>query len=267
MKTYWVLGIIALLFLAACAPQAMPEKEEKETLVPSEEKAPVSEPVTEPVKEPEIGRQPPARALPSERTTAPPPSEVIVEQKVTISPALRDLLKRADEKISSLKYLYGGTDTKNLFLDTYHIKGTKMKIKKYEEDYYVREGYYDTIYVDRGIACCEERARCKSANIDNTGKKFDIDTSLLKIAKTPYQWVKEVPADAKIIGPQTVNSRSVTFVTYNLPDGAEVQMWIDDTYGVPHKVIVVKGDTQIKHQFNDMTFNSLKDSDFVPPCA
>lgn len=263
MKGYWVLGIIALLFLAACAPQAMPER--KET-APMEEKEPVAAaPMTQKETAPETGRTAPVRALPSERTQ--PPSEVVVEQKVTMSPALRDLLKRADEKISSLKFLYGGTDTSDLFLDTYMIKGNKMKIKKYEEDYYVREGYYDNVYVDQGVGCCEERARCKSANIDNMGKKFEVDSSTLKLPKTPYEWTKDIPADAQIVGPQTVNSRSVTFLKYSLPDGSEVQMWVDDTYGVPHKVIIAKGESQIKHQFNDMDFNSLKDADFVAPCA
>src|SRR5574341_2109086 len=258
MRTIWVLGIMALLFLAASAPQAPPERKEVVT-------APVTEPA---VQEPETGRAPPVRALPSERQTAPPPpSEVVVTQKATMSPALRDLLKRADEKVSSIQYLFGGTDTSDLFLDTYLVKGTKMRIKTYEENYYVREGYYDNIYVSEGVGCCEEASRCKSHNIDNTGKKFDVDVSMMKIPKTPYQWTKEIPADAQIVGPQTVNSRSVTFLKYNLPDGSEVQMWVDDTYGVPHKVVVVKGGIQTKYQFNDMVFNSLKDTDFVPPCA
>jgi hypothetical protein len=87
------------------------------------------------------------------------------------------------------------------------------------------------------------------------------------LPKTPYQWIKEVPPDAQIVGPQTVNSRSVTFIKYNQPDSSEVQMWVDDTYGVPHKVVVDKGGNLIKYQFNDMVFNSLKDIDFVAPCA
>ncbi len=143
-----------------------------------------------------------------------------------------------------------------------------MKIKKYEESYYVREGYYDTIYVDLGLACCEELSRCKSHNIDNTGIKFDVDVSTLNIPKTPYQWTKEVKPAAVIIGPQTVNDRSVTYIKYTDDNGQEVQMWIDDTYGVPHKVVITDANgNEIKHQFNDVQFNSLKDSDFNPPCA
>jgi hypothetical protein len=270
MRNLWVLGIIALIFLAACTPAAMPAKQE----------APVTEKEASPVKtttqeaqktasEPMVAKLPPARPLPSERqATQPPASEVVVTQKATMSPALRDLLKRADEKVSSIQFLYGGTDTSDLFLDTYLVKGTKMRVKKYKENYYVREGYYDNIYVDSAAGCCEELSRCKSANVDNTNKKFDIDLSLLKTPKTPYQWIKEVPSDAQIVGPQTVNSRSVTFIKYNIPDGSEVQMWVDDNYGVPHKVVVVdKNGNPRKYQFNDMVFNTLKDADFVAPCA
>lgn len=266
MKNMWILGIIAMLFLAACAPATM---EKKDTL-PLEPAAPtVTTPVPVQTTPPaEIGAKPPVRPLPSERQVSPPPTEVVVEQKASMSPALRDLLKRADEKVSSLQYLYGGTETQNLFLNTYLVKGDKLRVKTYEENYYVREGYYDNVYVNQGIGCCEELSRCKSHNIDNTGKKFDVDAAVWTETKTPYQWTKEVPSTAVIVGPQTVNSRSVTYIKYTDANGQEVQQWIDDTYGVAHKVVVIdKNGNEIKYQFNDMVFNSLKDSDFVPPCA
>src|SRR5574341_1426408 len=119
MKAHWIIGILLLLLLAACAPQAMPERKEAAPL--EAEKAPAVE------KEPaqtEV-RTAPTRPLPSERVDTQPTTEVQVESKATMSPALRDLLKRADEKLSSLQYLYGGTDTNNLFLNTYLVKGTK----------------------------------------------------------------------------------------------------------------------------------------------
>ncbi len=261
MKKILIIGTILLLFLAACAPAPKPAEKAPSIIAPPAEKEDLPE------APPAVGVKPPVRPLPSERVDdgapVPPPTEVVAVSKVTMSPALRDLLKRADEKLSSLQYLYGGTDTGNLFLDTYYVKGTKMKIKKYSEDYYVREGYYDTIYFDLGVACCEELDRCRSHNVDNTGKKFDVDLSMMKMPKSPYQWVKEVPASAQIIGPQTFDQRSVTYVKYTDDKGQMVEMWIDDTYGVPHKVIV--GET-VKYQFNDMLFNGLKDSNFDPPC-
>lgn len=275
IKMKKILVVCALfLLLIACAPQVSETAEKEEV-------------VKETVSEPVVGRKPPVRALPSENidegqtvvqpetTTQPsepsvgPSAPVTTVSSQEMSPELRDLLKRADEKVSNLKYLFGGTDTGNLFTDEYAIKGTKLVIYKYEEDYYVREGYYDTVFIDTAakiaVGCCIDKSRCLSHNVDNTGKKFDVDYASLNIPKTPYQWTKEVKSGT-IVGPQTFNSRSVTYIKFMRDDGAEVQMWVDDTYGVPHKVVVVKDGQEKKYQFNDMTFNSLKDADFDAPC-
>lgn len=264
MKKIGIIAILLLVVLAACAPQEVKKEEAPAEIM--EEKITVETPKVEttPVQT-ETGREPPKMPLPSERqdTTT---TEVVVEQKTEMNPQLRDLLKRADEKLSSLQYLYGGTTTKNLFLDTYMVKGTKTKIKKYSEDYYVREGYYDTIYVDLAIACCEEPTRCKSHNVDNTGKKFEVDVNTLSIPKTPYQWVKEIPTSATVVGPQTMDERSVTYIKYS-KDGSDYEMWIDDTYGVVHKVVVMTNGNEVIHKFNDMRFNGLKDTEFNAPCA
>ncbi|MBI4146085.1 hypothetical protein HY489_01985 [Candidatus Woesearchaeota archaeon] len=260
--------VVMLLFalLVACAPakpaetaQAPTEQEVEQP--PAQVEAPPAEPTTE------TGRKPPAYTPPSEKVTqqtAPTPTPA----KEEMNPQLRDLLKRADEKMQSMQFLFGGTDTSNLFLHTYFVKGDKVKIKPYEENYYVRDGYYDTIYLNDGIGCCEQLSRCKSAHVDNTAKKFAADLSAVKMPKTPYQWTKEIKANAAVVGPQTFNQRSVTHIKYTDDEGRDVLMWIDDTYGVPHKIVVKTGESsEIKYQFNDMKFNGLKDSDFVPPCA
>ncbi len=267
MKKIWILATILLLILAACAAP----KEETKTETTPVEKEPVTTETppantpTETTPPAEVGRTPPpAETLPSERQETAPPT--VTETKADMSPQLRDLLKRADEKLKNMQYLFGGTSTNNLFLDTYMIKDGKIKIKKYSEDYYVREDYYDTIYVDLSTACCEELSRCKSINVDNTKKKFEIDTASLNIPKTPYEWTKEIPADAKITGPQTFNERSVTAIEFT-KDGAKYEMIIDDTYGVPHRIITTDGSGNvIKYQFNDLKFNNLKDDDFNAPC-
>jgi hypothetical protein len=257
--------LLALLMLAMTACTAPAEK----TTEPTQEMEQTQEKTTAPTQtEPETGRTPPPPAgpIPSERHETVTEPAVKVEQPKEMNPALRDLLKKADEKITSLSYLFGGSETGNLFLNTYFIKQDKMKIRLYEEDYYVRDGYYDTIYINDAIGCCEQLSRCKSHNIDNTGKPFDVDVSTLKVPKTPYQWVKEVPANAQILGPQTVNSRSVTQIKYKNPAGEDIVQWIDQTYGVPHKIEHMVGDTKIVYQFNDMKFNQLKDAEFDPIC-
>ncbi|VVB81436.1 Uncharacterised protein [uncultured archaeon] len=268
MRKIWILGILLLMLVACAAPKAeekatadkIPATVDEKAPVAADEKVAATPPATQ-----EVGRTPPpVTTLPSERQQKAPETAPVVTQEM--SPQLKELLKRADEKVSSLQYLYGGTSTKNLFLDTYLVKGTKMKIKKYSEDYYVQDSYYDTIYVDLGIGCCEEPARCLSKNVDNTKKKFDVDVTSIDIPKTPYQWTKEIPADAKIVGPQTVDERVVTYIKYT-KDGATYDVWVDDTYGVPHKIVVTDANgNEVKYQFNDMKFNSLKDNDFDAPC-
>ncbi len=258
MKKMWIVAIVLMFVLAACAKPA--EKPAVPVAQPPAEQAP---PAEQPPA-PEVGVKPPSRPLPSERQDS-PPAPVVTTEKVSMSPQLRDLLKRADEKLTSLQYLYGGTETGNLFLDTYFVKGEKMKIRKYEESYYVREGYYDTIYYSLGIACCEVLDRCRSHNVDNTKTKFAIDSSMVNMPKTPYQWVKEIPPDAVIVGPQTFNQRSVTHLKY-MKDGMEVLMWVDDTYGVPHKIVINQNGNEIRYQYNDMLFNGLKDTNFDAPC-
>src|SRR3989344_296918 len=192
-----------LIIAIACVKAPTEQTAEKEQPIEQTETQPASTPAAEQAKTEtaptkEVGVTPPTRPLPSERVdTSAEPASV---PKTEMSPQLRDLLKRSTEKLQSVQYLYGGSSTKNLFLDTYYVKGDKMKIKKYEEQYYVRDGYYDTIYVDLAVGCCEELSRCKSHNVDNTNTKFDVDTAMLNVPKTPLQWVKEIPSSAKIIG-------------------------------------------------------------------
>ena len=268
--------LIVLIALAACKPTA-PAVETPPT---SLEAAPASEPAAPSAVTPVETPLAPAttESAPSPATKPAAESSPLIESKPVIetkttetasttNPKLRDLLKRADEKVSSITYLYGGSETGNLFLDTYQIKGDKMKIKRYEENYYVRDGYYDTIYLPQSIGCCEKLSRCRSHNVDNTNRSFEVDQSALTVPKTPYQWLKEVK-DATIVGPETFNERSVTHVKFTNANNQQVDMWIDDMYGLPHKVIVVdKNGNGIKYQFNDMEFNMFKDADFVPPCV
>ena len=270
--------LIVLLAIAACKPTApvsdvtpsvpepakTPEPQVTPTtpVEPAPEVTPTAAPVTTPTPAVTPGVPNPA---PEPQVT--PTKPATTETSSATNPKLRDLLKRADEKVKSVSYLYGGSETGNLFLDTYQLKSDKMKIKRYEENYYVREGYYDTVYVNDAIGCCEKLSRCKSHNVDNMNKPLPVDTSTLTIPKTPYQWLKEVNTGAIIVGPETFNERSVTHVKFTSGNNQPVDMWIDDTYGLPHKVIVTdKNGNEIKYQFNDLEFNSLKDEDFVPPC-
>lgn len=277
MKKMLIIGIVLLLITAiACSKESpsvdvepgtdevpVEQPEQAEATQPETQPMPETKPATE-TTEPEIGRTEPERPLPSERQTTEPET---TEAKQELNPKIKDLIQRKNEKLKSVQFLYGGTSTGNLFLNTYMLKGDQVKVRKFSEDYYVRDGYYDTVYVGAGLACCEEQARCKSHNVDNTNVSYVPTDADLNIPTTPMQWMDKIQANAKLVGPQTVDQRSVTYMVYTDKAGKEVHMWVDDTYGVPHKVEIREGDDLLeRHQFNDMQFNGLKDEDFEPPC-
>ncbi len=268
-----IVVLLLLLMVFACAKPVAQEQADtlpdtaSETAQENAKQPETTTQTTTAQSEPEVGRRPPAMTPPSEKVPAQTAPTTSTAPKADLNPQIRDLLKRSQEKLTSVQYLYGGTATNNLFLNTYLQKDDKVKVKLYEENYYVRDGYYDNAYINLGVGCCEELSRCKSHNIDNTGKKFALEGKVLNLPKSPMDWMKEIKSNAIVVGPQTFNSRSVTHIKYVQDDGSEVLMWVDDTYGVPHKVEVQRDGTVLeKYQFNDMKFNGLKDAEFDAPC-
>lgn len=279
-----ILVLVALmLMLVACGPKQAPDYELSDIDKEVQDEAPLADDiVTEEEPEPkeaekEVGRQPPAYTPPSQKAQTPPQETETAEAQETetpdVDPALRDLLKRADEKVTSYSYLYRGPETGDIAKDTYYVKGDMIKVKYYEEDYYVRENETTHAYLDTdaktAYGCCEVPSRCFTPEQDYRNTKFMLEYADVygELPKTPYQWVQEI-SDAEIVGTETFNARSVTVIKYERPDGSTVHMKIDDTYGLPHQVVITKGEEELaKHQFNDLNVNSYKDEDFVPPCS
>ena len=204
-----VFALFAVVLLLGCRPDVVtPPKPEagEEAVAPAQVEEPEAAPekAVKEVKEPVKTEEPEEKA---EEEEAPGPAEpkVVVEDSEASSAELKELLRRADEKVTSYSYLYGGPETAGYFKDTYVIKGDKMLIKVYEEDYYVQTDYYDRMYIDfatkTATGCCVTRNRCISHNVDNTVKVFELDLNAISIPKTPYQWVKEITY-ATIVGPE-----------------------------------------------------------------
>lgn len=278
MKRIFALAVL-LVFIVACSPKSVPDYELEDELVVETPEEPQPEQTDTQVEEPEeekeeVGRTPPSYTPPSERHTAenqPEPEPVVPE---ATDPELRGVLKLADEKVKSYSFLYGGPETGGAFKHTYIIKGDNIKIQKYEEDYYISENETTHVYIDTDaetvVACCETRSRCLTPNDDYTDASytFDYEETVADLPKTPYQWLADIPKDAKVAGHETFNQRSVVVVEFERDDGSKVHMKLDETYGLPHQVVITKGEQQVaKHQFNDLDFNSYQDDAFVPPCA
>ncbi|MBW3019458.1 hypothetical protein KY329_04730 [Candidatus Woesearchaeota archaeon] len=277
-----ILAILVLLvFVAACAPK--PSSYEREDATAPDDKV-VKEPLkTEEVTEPETGRKPPAYTPPSEKIDySEPAKEDTTETKAEpvdrkkLDPAIKDLLDRAESKVKSYSFLYRGPESNNVAKDTYYYllkdgKVAKIKIKKYEEDNYIREDESTHIYIDlaegKGTGCCEVLSRCISENVDNSNKSFAFTMDELAMPKTPYEWLAEIPGDAKVRGTETLQGQTVTTITYT-KNGYDWEMKLNSVYGLPQLVVSRQNDEIVgDYEFDDFIYNDAKESDFVPPCA
>jgi hypothetical protein len=267
-KAYLLIAAVLLLaLLVACAPmeeakdtEAATKKEEDSKQAPTEK-----ETVKETVVEPKTTEPKPAEPEPKTETKT-------TETKTTEAPAnlpeaIKTKIDKANTKLKSMSYLYGGPEEKGRFLDTYHVLGDKIKVKLYEDNYYVVEDYFDTVYLNDALKTatgrCEHQRRCISPNTDNTKKIFNVNYADYR-RKTPYEWLSEIPATAKVDGPEVVDKRSALKIQY--PKGeTTVEMWLDETYGVPLQLkITDPEDNEEFYQFTNVQFNSLKQEDVLP---
>ena len=249
---------ILTMLLAGCAVQTS----EKKTETPVQETTQESVKVTETVKETPPGPSKPVVQV--QTPPAPSPAPVQVQQS-TLSPELKALMDKADKKIISYQYLYS-EPPENRFLNTFYIKGNKIKIKLYEYDPYKIDEYFDTVYLDSttktAIGKCENKKRCLSQKIDNTVKTFSVNYGDY-YEKTPYEWLKGIKT-AVIVGPQILDTRTTTLIKSE--EGNTVtDYWIDDTYGLPLKIVITKDGKAEMYKFNDATYNHLTESDVTAP--
>ena len=248
MKYVGLIATLVLMFLVACAPAAPPA-------APAEPAAPSA---------PE-----PAPAAPAEPVeVAPGPTPVETAPIPTYSKELETLLKRADQKLKSYQYL-------ELILpykkqpDTVSVKGAKIKIRLYEYEPYVVDDYFDTVYLDTAtksiLGRCESRKRCIWPRGDNTKLEWtDLNYDSYR-QKTPYEWLKEIPHTAQVIGPELHEKRQTTKIQYS-EAGKVTTMWVDDSYGIPLEIRIKPstGD-EVIYKFNDPQFNTITDRDVTIP--
>lgn len=265
-----ILGILVVLLVALLIVGCAAVKEEA---TPAPKETAPQPAVQEEVKAPAVTAPAPTTTKPATTATAPAPTtpapaetKPIVVQSETLSPALKDLLTKADRRVQSVVYTYAGPSTLGRFLDTYLIKGKYVKIDLYEMDPYVIETYFDTVYLDTeaktATGRCEEKRRCISTNVDNTKKVFNVSYADYRI-KTPYEWVKEVTF-AELVGPEVMEGRQITRIKFS-DAKSTTEMWVDDSYGLPMKIVVsLDGGTEETYLFKDYQFNTLSDADVKP---
>ena len=237
-----LIALLLVIFLVGCAAPEAPAPEPEVAEAPAEE-------VTETVKE--------VPAAPTEIISEPEPEE-------ELSPELKSLLGKADEKIKNIPGKAGGYEflyappPENLARDNWHIKGNKIVINLYEENVVQSDLNYDTIYLDTKIkdivAYCEDE---RSPRCPDADKKHypGYDESMIK---TPYQWVKEIKS-GEIVGSEMLWDRKVEIVEY-MVDGTTYKQWVDGFSGLPVKVRIYEpGKDPVEYQFRDLAVNSVTD--------
>ncbi|HLD02356.1 MAG TPA: hypothetical protein VJC07_01495 [Candidatus Nanoarchaeia archaeon] len=109
------------------------------------------------------------------------------------------------------------------------IKGDKMKVILPDYNDYL--GEYDIAYIDlsdeSAVAYCTNTANIKCK--DKT-KQIEVPFKDV-ITKTPYDWLNEVPPEAKITGSAMVGRRTVEIVEYG-----NTKIQIEKFYKMPVKV-------------------------------
>ena len=259
-KAYLLIAATLLLaLLVACAPMEAEEKEaapEKEETKEPIEKETVDEKVIEPKKE----------TAPKETAPAPKEPETKVTAPKDLPEAIKSKIDAANTKLKSMVYLYASPENQGRFLDTYHVLGDKVKVKLYEDNEYVEAEYFDTVYLDTtkktATGRCENKRRCMSSRVDNTGKVFDANYDDYR-RKTPYEWLSDITT-AEVVGPEIVDRRSVLKISY--PKGeTTVEMWLDNTYGIPLQLkVIYPNEEENMYQYSNFQFNTLKEEDVTP---
>jgi len=264
-----------LFVVAGCtAPIVVEEKAEEpvKEVVPDEGTAvqekvveePAEEPVEEPVEAPVVEPEPTIIVKTGEEPQGEVPPAPIPSQKAAPSGELDEeiafILSRADEKITSYKFTYAAPP-QNLARDVWYIKGTRIKVELFNENWIRHDEYFDTIYIDTAkktaVAYCQ---RPKTPQCAGPDVEFPVDYEEVMIM-TPYQWIKTIPQQVEKVSTEMLWDRKVTVLRY-MEGGAEFKQWVDNFAGLPLKVQKKEpGKDLVEWGFRYLSVNSLGDED------
>lgn len=242
MKQLFIL-VLMLVVLSACIKVIEKPVEDAATAIPP---SPVKEDVKEIIVKPGI-----EETKPEEK-----------EQK--ISPALAALKQRADTKVKSYSFIYVAPPD-YLARDSWYIKGNKVRVNLFDVEYFQRENYYDTLFLDAekktavGYCLSEEESRCPVR-----GRQFILDYNEVMI-KTPYQIIKLIPY-GEIAGSEVLWDRMYQVVKHK-KDDITYKVWADSYSGLVAKQALYNddGDELEKYEFRHMQINNIDDAYVIAP--
>ena len=272
-----ILPILLLLVLLLGCAKVSEDKlvdtvgEEKEPSIQVEETA---EPPKETIEPPVVETGETAETEDVDETEPAVATKPLPELELTGE--LKELMDKLNRKVKNYKYTYGVPPLSTEI----NIYSVQLKNSKGEEDYLIRidlydyeptmlQDYWDTVFLNPAVqeakVYCLDKSRCQSKEINKLNKTEEVSYNEY-YKKTPTDWAKEIPNDAKLIGPELLDKKTVTKFEYTSPEGTKNTIWLDTTYGLPMQVVLEQADgTKIKHSYRDMEINTETDEDFKPP--
>ena len=204
---------------------------------------PEAQPPQQPIAEPSAPEQP-------QRT----------QSAASYTAKLQELLDKT-QKVKSYTFYYIDSTTQ-LQADQWFVKGDRAAVKLYEPNYWDREEWVDTVYLDfarrTAVGYCEnwQKVRCTDNN-----RMFTIALAPFD-KKLPTYWLSQIPAEAQVMGSETIDERFVTKIQWT-EGGKTYTMWMDNTFGIPIKVLIEGGREPEEFYYKDMAFNAVKEEMLV----
>ena len=266
--------LLLLVLLFGCAKVS----EDKLVDTVGEEEAPAIE-VEEKVEAPEEKKEPaPEPVVQPEVTDEPVPEDEVITIKkpeLELTGELKELMDKLDKKVKNFKYTFGEppltTEINTYAVQLENSKGEKellIRVDLYEYEPTKIQDYWDTVFINPATKeakiYCLDRTACQTKELDKRNQTEIVEyTKYYK--KTPYEWAKEIPKDAQLIGPEVLDKKSVTKFEYTAEDGTRYSVWLDNTYGIPMQVVAKQNGAELKYMFKDMEINREEDAYFIAP--
>lgn len=197
------------------------------------------------------GTETPAATVPTQETpnldeSAPqePPKE--------ISSEIKGLLEKGKTNLTSYSYNYQSPSITEAY--QIYVKGNKIKIIPSEIINIDQGVFYNTIYLDTEKKTAEAYCLGYSNCGNNLGKVNVLDFKTAYI-ETPVDWLKKV-TEAEKIDERQVEGRKSLYLQTNIG-----KITVESRYGFLYRVEEGKN----TWEFSDATFNSVQDSDVIPP--
>jgi hypothetical protein len=201
--------------------------------------------------------------------------EETIEEEQERTGLLSQFVEKAN-RIKNFQYRFGEPP----FVTKFDYYSIQLRNDKNEKEFLIRvdlypydppklEDYWDTVFLNpekkEAKIYCLNPSNCQSKNIDKT-KQTEIVEYEDYIKLTPYDWLLKIPNQAKVIGNELLDKKTVTKFQFTANDGNIYTFWLDVVYGLPLQIEVVSPeDIKVRYSFKDMTINAEKSKDFIPP--